>query len=143
MDHAMNCRRRLLLALSLLPLAASIWAEDDDGPLFEQGHQELLRRLLEQAMRYDTYNRRCRGFRASTYLDNVTRLSVERYGLTASQLAQQLWHTSLDEIQKRIDERFLADMRRLGGCKQAKRKGYRDRLGDDYWTLRRRLESLP
>ncbi len=138
-------RRELLQCLGgclLLPTGA-LRAGEGDGPLFEQDHQRLLRQLIEAAMLYDTYNRRCRGYRAPTYLDNVTRLSVERYGLTASQLIHQLWHSAPDDFQKRIDLRFLNDIRRLGGCKRAKRKGYRDSLSKVYWTLRRKLEALP
>ncbi len=114
-----------------------------DGLLFEEPHKQLLGKLLEQAALYDTYNRRCRGFRSSTYMENVSRLTVQKYGLTATQLVDQLWRIPLDTFRRQIDERFLKDVRPLGGCRQSKRQGYLDTLRDNYWALRRRAESEP
>lgn len=131
------------LVIVCVAMLLSGYGKAADGRLFEAPHKTLLGRLLEQAALYDTYNRRCRGFRSSTYMENVSRLTVEKYGLTATQLVDQLWHIPLDSFRRRMDERFLKDVRSLGGCKQSKQQGYLDKLSEDYWSLRRRAESEP
>ncbi len=114
-----------------------------DGLIFEAPHKTLLGRLLEQAALYDIYNRRCRGFLSSTYMENVSRLTVEKYGLTATQLVDKLWHIPLDSFRQRVDEHLLKDLRSFGGCKRSKQRGYLDHLRKDYWSLRHQAESEP
>ena len=91
--------------------------------------------LIQTALLYDIYDQRCRGFVSSMHTDNVENLSVDKLGMSLSQLSETLVSKSLLELRQEMNQLVLARIRQHGGCLATKRKGYLNQLDQRYQRL--------
>ncbi len=105
--------------------------------------RQRLSRLLTVAITYDLYNGRCRGFLSSMHADNVETLTVEKFGMTLSQLADALASKPLTALRRDAGNALMKQILALGGCRAAKRSGYLKQLQNDYQQLYDWLAGYP
>ena len=132
------------LLLPFLLLAWSLTGEIQAGGLPNDSEtRSRLSRLLIAALRYDVYNGRCRGFIASQHADNVETLTVGKFGMTLSQLSDELAARRLPILVREVRDRVVKEILELGGCRRAKQLGYLERLRTEYQRLYRWLSDYP
>ena len=128
----------LLITLSLA--GSNVQAYDE---LTDADTRARLSRLITAALAYDLYNGHCRGFLSSMHADNVATLTVEKFAMTLSQLSEALISKSLPALTRETEEKLIDQIRGLGGCKAAKKKGYLDKLKQDFEPLYDWLSDYP
>ncbi len=131
---------RLLLPLLLLLTTAARSAEDT---AFDPVTAARLMELIETAIGYDIYNRRCRGFTSSMHEKDVQKRTVERFGKTLTQITEIVEGQPLQRLRPEMEAAVIDQIRDLGGCREAKRRGYLTRIDQRYRELYDWLNDLP
>jgi len=128
----------LFIVLSLAANNAQAYEEVRDAET-----RARLSRLITAALAYDLYNGHCRGFLSSMHADNVETLTVEKFAMTLAQLSDSLASKPLSVLTHETEAVLIDQIRRLGGCKAAKKKGYLIKLQQDYQKLFDWLSGYP
>jgi|GEM_PF-7086406 len=133
------------LAIPLLLVALSLAGNDIQAyeEVTNTDTRARLSRLITAAIAYDLYNSHCRGFLSSMHADNVETLTVKKFAMTLAQLSDRLASKPLSELTRETEVALIDQIRKLGGCKSAKKKGYLSKLKQDYQQLFEWLSGYP
>ena len=104
---------------------------------------KLLADLVRTSLEYDLYNARCRGNAASTKINDSNRLFVSKYSVTVNQVISLYIGEDVFAARATIEQDFLQELSRMGGCKLAKKKGLRKELDQNYRQLVEQISNLP
>ncbi|MCF6345574.1 MAG: hypothetical protein L3J00_03790 [Thiomicrorhabdus sp.] len=79
--------------------------------------------LIEIALLTDAYNKRCRGISVSKSLNQVNRLYVTKYSLTANNFMKIYIDPNVKALKLERQQRFNKLLNELGGCLAVKKNG--------------------
>ncbi|VAW45770.1 hypothetical protein MNBD_GAMMA03-432 [hydrothermal vent metagenome] len=99
--------------------------------------------LIEVALLTDAYNKRCRGISVSKSLNQVNRLYVTKYSLTANNFIKTYIDTNVKELKLERQHRFNKMLNVLGGCQAVKSKGSIKLLKKHFRTQYETAEKSP
>ncbi|MBD3776929.1 MAG: hypothetical protein IE920_07320 [Thiotrichales bacterium] len=131
----------LLLLFSLLGATNALAAEQSTAELSELNDQALHIKLVETALRYDFYNKRCRGISVSKEVNEVNRLFLKKYGLTVHNFIKQQMQTDPRDYQEQLKQALYAELAKMGGCDASKEQGMIARFQADFRLLLKRAEN--
>ena len=136
----MNDLFRSTFLICLLLTSFSVHPND---LLISEESAALLVQLVRVSQEYDLYNARCRGSSASTKTEDSNRLFLAKYRLTFNQVIARF--IGLDDRAERasMERNFLQKLGQMGGCAEAKKKGLKRDLDNDYRQLTDRISNLP
>jgi hypothetical protein len=104
---------------------------------------ELHQALIETAIRYDFYNKRCRGISVTREYDKVNRLFVTKYSLTIHNYVGRYLNDDIRTIKNNLETELNHQLSALNGCQNAKDQGLVDALQQQYNNLYRQAEVSP
>lgn len=99
--------------------------------------------LVETALKYDFFNQRCRGVSASQNEAKVNRLFIEKYNLTVNNFIKRFLTDDPRDTESAMKKSLYAEIYKLGGCQEARRKGLESELKKDFRRLYEQVESSP
>ncbi|GKT11291.1 MAG: hypothetical protein ISEC1_P0254 [Thiomicrorhabdus sp.] len=141
MHHTLNgiIISTLLIATTLFsnPLMAKPQGDVIDNEL--QTHIDL----VENALRTDSYNKRCRGMSVSKALNQVNRLLVTKYSLTANNFIKTFMDRDVRGLKSARQHTFNKNLNLMGGCTVAKSEGIVEQLKIDFKSLYEQAEKSP
>ncbi len=79
--------------------------------------------LIEIALLTDAYNKRCRGISISKSLNQVNRLYVTKYSLTANNFIKTYIDANVKALKIERQHRFNKLLNELGGCQAVRKNG--------------------
>lgn len=99
--------------------------------------------LVETALKYDFFNQRCRGVSASQNEAKVNRLFIEKYNLTVNNFIKRFLTDDPRDTESAMKKSLYAEIYKLGGCQEARRKGLESELKKDFRRLYEQVETSP
>lgn len=126
-----------ILGFSFLSLSVQAETEDVQSLVGEPLHI----RLVETTIRYDFFNQRCRGVRASVNQSEVNRLFIQKYRLTLNNFIKQYITKDARAYRDQLEESLYRQVAEMGGCQPARDQGLETRIKSDYRTLMERVET--
>jgi hypothetical protein len=105
--------------------------------------EALHNQLVETAMRYDFYNKRCRGVSVSAEMEQVNRLFLRKFGMTLNNFIKQHIDRNPRNYQETVKQQLYQQIFELGGCEQAKTKGLVSRFQQEFRLLYEEAERSP
>lgn len=108
----------LCLVTLSLPIKAAAETPTIDAEL------ELHKALIETALSTDFYNKRCRGISIAKALNQVNRLMVTKYSLTANKFIQTYISKDVRQMKSLRQHEFNQQLAGIGGCQAAKSQGW-------------------
>ncbi len=99
--------------------------------------------LIEVALLTDAYNKRCRGMSISKSFNQVNRLYVTKYSLTANNFIKTYIDRNVKALKIERQHRFNKMLNILGGCQAAKSKDSIKRLKKHFRSLYDTAEKSP
>ncbi|MDG6777815.1 hypothetical protein QCB44_03740 [Thiomicrorhabdus sp. zzn3] len=101
-----------------------------------QLHGEALHiELVNTALQYDLYNKRCRGISVSKEVNQVNRLFLQKYGLTVNNFVKQHINRNPRTHQEQLKQSLYQKLNELGGCNLAKDKGLLENFQERFQFL--------
>ncbi|MEA3405739.1 MAG: hypothetical protein U9R28_08375 [Pseudomonadota bacterium] len=131
----------LLLSLFLL-LSFSAKAQDSID-ITELTGEALHIQLVETALKYDFYNKRCRGVSVSKEVNQVNRLFLKKYGLTVNNFIKEHINRNTRAYQDQVKQQLYKELFELGGCVEAKQKGLVSNFQQTFRHLLEKAETSP
>ncbi len=99
--------------------------------------------LIEIALLTDAYNKRCRGISVSKSLNQVNRLYVTKYSLTANNFIKTYLDPDVKALKLERQHRFNKLLNELGGCQAVKKNGSIKLLKKHFRTQYETAENSP
>ena len=99
--------------------------------------------LIEIALLTDAYNKRCRGISVSKSLNQVNRLYVTKYSLTANNFIKTYLDPDVKALKLERQHRFNKLLNELGGCQAVKKNGSIKLLKKHFRTQYEIAENSP
>lgn len=127
----------LLIALSLSAKAETLMDSN------ELNGEALHIKLVETALKYDFYNKRCRGVSVSKEVNEVNRLFLKKYGLTVNNFIKEHINHNTRAYQDQIKKQLYKDLFEQGGCVEAKQKGLVNDFQQSFRLLLEKVEKSP
>lgn len=103
--------------------------------------RELHIKLIETALRYDSYNKRCRGISVSKEVNLVNRLFLRKYGMTVHNFIKQQMQTDPRDYQETVKQTLYKELAEMGGCEGSKEQGMITQFQNDFRVLFERAEN--
>lgn len=132
-------RRIFLLLLSITLWFTPVYAVDKVPPETTNidtttisPEQLLHSKLLLTALRLDFYNARCRGQSIAKHFNQVNRLYITKYSLTANNYIKTYINADVRKEKAQQEIAFKKDLSKIGGCAKAKNEGWVKSLRDAY-----------
>lgn len=140
--------RRFTLFLATLPLLIALFGGTvstsyaaDPAELEALHGRELHIKLIETALRYDYYNKRCRGISVSKEVNLVNRLFLRKYGMTVHNFIKQQMQTDPRDYQETVKQALYKELAEMGGCEGSKEQGMIAHFQDVFRVLFERAEN--
>lgn len=130
-----------LLLLMALPLSVYAQTEVTLEPLSPKttltqlSGEALHIELINTALQYDLYNKRCRGITVSKEVNQVNRLFLQKYGLTVNNFVKQHIDRNPRNHQEQLKQSLYQKLDELGGCNLAKDKGLLENFQERFQFL--------
>jgi len=103
--------------------------------------QQLHTDLMLAAIRADLYNTHCRGTSIAKNFNQVNRLFITKYSLTANKYIKT-YINKLVNVEKGLQEReFKMSLNKIGGCRQAKKRDWRTTISGEFKNLYRQVKN--
>ncbi|WP_127470521.1 hypothetical protein [Thiomicrorhabdus aquaedulcis] len=99
--------------------------------------------LIETAIRYDFYNKRCRGVSFDKHYDKVNRLFVTKYRLTAHNYVKRHLNQDIKVLKQALEHQLNEQLNQLSSCQNAKDQGLVDDLQNQFNQLYQQAEKSP
>ena len=99
--------------------------------------------LIEMALKTDSYNERCRGISTAKTLNQVNRLYVTKYSLTANNFIKRYLDEDVKALKHQRQQSFNQLLAKIGGCQQAKSQGWVKQLQTDFKSQYEQAEKSP
>ena len=99
--------------------------------------------LIETAIRYDFYNKRCRGVSFDKHYDKVNRLFVTKYRLTVHNYVRRHLNQDIKVLKQTLEHQLNEQLNQLGSCQNAKDQGLVDDLQNQFNQLYQQAEKSP
>jgi len=126
----------------LLSLSFSVKAESSSD-ISQLSGEALHIQLVETALKYDFYNKRCRGVSVSKEINEVNRLFLKKYGLTVNNFIKEHINRNTRAYQNQVKQQLYKELAELGGCVEAKQKGLVSRFQQTFRLLLDKSEKSP
>ncbi|WP_373018773.1 hypothetical protein [Thiomicrorhabdus sp.] len=143
----MSKSKRLLILVFSALLAAysqSVLSIDKASATLEALSGEALHvKLVETAIQYDFYNKRCRGVSVSGESYRVERLLLQKYGLTTNNFIKQYIDRDTRGYKEKLKQALYQRLSQMGGCEPAKDKGLLKEFQQNLQTLYDKAETSP
>ncbi|MDX1795974.1 MAG: hypothetical protein R3219_04545 [Hydrogenovibrio sp.] len=140
--------RRLLGVMGLCLLAFSAFAaepSDNVQPIDVAALKDeaLHTQLVYTAIEYDVFNQRCRGVSASYNQSKVSRLFLDKYGITLNDYIINFLSEETDVFRKKVTNQVYRAVAQMGGCQPARNKGLEQKYKTDFRKLYAKVEKSP
>lgn len=133
--------RYLLNAWVMVVLTfSSLTVQAETETLESLSGEPLHVRLIETTIRYDFFNQRCRGVRASANQSEVNRLFIQKYRLTLNNFIKQYISTDARTYRDQLQDNLYRQVAEMGGCQPARDQGLETRIKSDYRKLLEQVE---
>lgn len=133
--------RYLLNAWIMVVLSfSSLSVQAETETLESLSGEPLHVRLIETTIRYDFFNQRCRGVRASANQSEVNRLFIQKYRLTLNNFIKQYISTDARAYRDQLQDNLYRQVAEMGGCQPARDQGLETRIKSDYRKLLEQVE---
>jgi hypothetical protein len=127
-----------------LLIFAAVAAPLPAQPILDEETQRLLVDAVEAASELDSYNTRCRHDVSGRRTDNLNKELVSKLHMTVLEVEDDLFpEQSYRKVKERLQRDFFDKLKRVGGCKEAKKAGMPGQLRERYDGLMREIEALP
>jgi len=103
--------------------------------------QELHASLVLMALKLDFYNSRCRGLSVAKNFNQVNRLYITKYSLTANNFIKQYINNDVRQEKASQEIAFKKTLNSLGGCSKAKEQGWIKEIHDQFKTMLEQAEQ--
>lgn len=97
--------------------------------------------LVETALLTDAYNTRCRGISISKYLQDVNRLYVTKYSLTAHNFIKRYVHEDVRTLKSDRLQKFNQQLMQVGGCQTSESHDWSVQLNAEFKAEYQRVEK--
>lgn len=129
-----------LLSLMLL-ISNQTFAEEKPAPIDPELQIHI--DLVENALKTDAYNKRCRGISVAKALNKVNRLCVTKYSLTANNFIKNYIDRDVRGVKADRQHDFNVKLSKMGGCQAAKKEGSVKQLKTQFKALFEQAEQSP
>lgn len=112
--------------------------------LAELSNEALHTKLVITAIKYDTFNQRCRGVSAAYNTSKVNRLFLKKFGITLNDYMMNYLSKDANDprvVKQKIVTGVNQTIAKMGGCQPARAKGLEKTYKDDFRNLYRQVES--
>jgi len=103
------------------------------------------RQLISHALTLDAYNQRCRGISVDQFFNQVNRLYVTKYSLTANNFIKHYASagatSTVTSIKYQHQKNLTQYLATIGGCQSAKKNGWLAHVKTDFKTLYKQAEQ--
>ncbi|MDG6773166.1 hypothetical protein QCB45_02395 [Thiomicrorhabdus sp. ZW0627] len=114
----------LLFSTLLLAYSQTVFSTEEQAvSIDELNGQALHEKLVETALKYDFYNKRCRGISVSGESYQVERMFLKKYGLTINNFIKQYIDRDTRGYKEKLKKDIYLQLSQMGGCEKAKEKG--------------------
>ncbi|WP_024850931.1 hypothetical protein [Hydrogenovibrio kuenenii] len=110
----------------------------------ELSNEALHTRLIVTAIKYDTFNQRCRGVSAAYNTSKVNRLFLRKFGITLNDYMMNYMSKDANDprdVKQKIVNKVNQTIAKMGGCQPARKKGLEQSYKDDYRNLYHKVEK--
>ncbi|WP_319381482.1 hypothetical protein [Thiomicrorhabdus sp.] len=97
--------------------------------------------LIEAAIQNDWFSKRCRGVSINKYFNEVNRLYIERYGISAHNYIERFQELEFAGYKETIELAMQRRLIELGGCQAAKRQDWDRALKNTYKAALKKVET--
>jgi len=105
--------------------------------------EALHTQLVYTAIEYDIFNQRCRGVSASSNQARVSRLFLDKYGITLNDYIINFLSKETDVFRKKVTNKVYRAVAQMGGCQPARNKGLEQKYKTDFSKLYAKTEKSP
>ena len=122
-----------------VPLHADETENISQSPTFEA--QTLHTNLVLIALKADYFNRRCRGISVNQNFNQVNRLFITKYSLTANNYIKNYINEDVRSEKQTLERTFKKELNQIGGCLAANKQDWRSKLNKEYQSLFSKAEN--
>lgn len=137
-------KRFLILVFSALlaTYSQAVLSDEQQAPQKLEG-EALHIKLVETALKYDFYNKRCRGISVAGESYQVERLFLQKYGMTINNFIKQYIDRDTRGYKESLKKDLYKQLFEMGGCDLAKDKGLLKQFQQNLKTLYNQAELSP
>ncbi|MBN2646726.1 MAG: hypothetical protein JXR44_02950 [Thiotrichales bacterium] len=119
------------------PLSANAQLSPDEQQVQQVTHD----RLIELALLNDEFAKRCRGTSVAKHFNQVNRLFITKYGMTANNYIQSFISRDTRAYQQQIAMAFNDQLSDKGGCEAAKDQQWDRQMADEFKRHLQQVEA--
>jgi hypothetical protein len=96
--------------------------------------------LIIIALKADFFNHTCRGISVNKNFNQVNRLFISKYSLTANNFIKQFINTNVSAEKQKQQTQFKRALAQIGGCTKARQNNWRNKINTEFRALFRQAE---
>lgn len=103
--------------------------------------EALHSRLVNSALTNDFFNEKCRGMSVNKHFNEVNRLFINKYSLSANNYIESFFAKEIQDYKRLKQQEFIQKMSELQGCSGAKQQNWDRQIKAEYRFLLRKVED--
>ena len=116
-------------------------ANDANNSNVDNPELKLHSELVHTALQLDFYNNRCRGTSVAKNFNEVNRLYITKYSITANNFIKEFINQDVRAEKEAQEIEFRKNLNRLGGCAKAKDQDWIKEIHDTFRELYQEAEK--
>lgn len=126
----------LIFIMSLFLLTAQAQEQEVPNP-----QQEIHSNLVKSALLNDAFAERCRGMSIDKNFNQVNRLFITKYGVSANNYIETFIAEDFRDYKRQFSRHFNIVLAKKGGCQAAKDQKWDKEMHDEFKELYRQAEA--